>query len=40
MPEMIAAKGKYFRGDELPGIARASVATAVTPDASLVPVKP
>jgi hypothetical protein len=40
MPEMIAAKGKYFRGDELPGVGRASVATAAVPDAPLAPVKP
>jgi hypothetical protein len=40
MPEMIAAKGKYFRGDELPGGTRASVATAAAPEAAMVPVKP
>jgi hypothetical protein len=40
MPEMIAAKGKYFRGDELPGGARTRVATAISPDPSVAPVKP
>jgi hypothetical protein len=40
MPEMIAAKGQYFRGDELPGGARASVATATAPDTAAAPVKP
>ncbi|HEV3208460.1 MAG TPA: putative glycoside hydrolase [Terriglobales bacterium] len=40
MPEMRAAKGQYFRGDELPGGARASVATATAPDRAMVPAKP
>ena len=40
MPEMRAAKGKYLRGDELPGVARASVATAATPDPPAGSVKP
>ena len=40
MPEMTAAKGKYFRGDELPGASHANVATAAVPDAAVGPVKP
>jgi hypothetical protein len=40
MPEMSAAKGQYFRGDELPANARASLTTAAGPDTALVPVKP
>ena len=40
MPEMIAAKGKYFRGDELPAVARTKLASEAAPGTTLVPVKP
>jgi hypothetical protein len=38
MPEMSAAKGQYFRGDELPVSARASLTPAAGPDVTLVPI--
>ena len=31
MPEMKAAKGKYFRGDEMPGVAGGPATTASVP---------
>jgi hypothetical protein len=40
MPEMIAAKGQYFRGDELTSGTRASLVPTAAPDATLVPVRP
>jgi hypothetical protein len=40
MPEMIAAKGKYFRGDELPAVARTNLASETAPGTASVPVKP
>ena len=40
MPEMIAAKGQYFRGDELPGGARVSLPPAAGSETAMAPVKP